>query len=401
MFSEKKTWSDAAEYCKTQNGTLAASRNEGEQDFLETLNNKELFWVSGNSFADVGVFTWGDPYFEKVTFAGIWGGRSSIVYTVPHDPTGLESSKRMLQMAILNGHRAAYAWKIVDPEVVGTHSFICRKVACAAGKDWSDGICATRVAAAATESETSNGWIAGVIVGLIILIGGGVMFYGWFEQKAWWNDVITACQKDARSAVHPADGLLQNPRASTIGALPQLLGDGVDLGSLEANEPSAAATAEPRQNRQASNRLSAMGGTSQMPVPLPVFSKENGNVPVVVPGLPPLTGKPQTQWNHGHGEDGGRSTPSPSARLSVHNQQRPRTPPGLRQAPASVIEEHEEHVHAPDFARPKKSLAEIFKKSPIGGGLHSVVNNNKDRRPSEKSELPHIRAFGSTDSVVR
>jgi len=170
-----KNWDEAKIHCEGRNGNLAAARSQAEQSFLMELVTKHSwganFYTSGNSKSSTKQWIWGDPYNAAVVFnnpaaqaAKTWDN-GMIVDTIPRGKTSAAS--HFADSVVLNGFRAAYAWKIVSG--ADAHSFVCRKDACSPGYDVTDQLCVVHSASASSSEDLA--WVAAPVV-IVLLIAG-------------------------------------------------------------------------------------------------------------------------------------------------------------------------------------------------------------------------------------
>lgn len=207
VFSESLNWTDAKARCEDRtpagvNGALAASRSQTEQDFLMRIAKERSwglkFWLAGNSVKLPpygGSWAWGPPYYLDVRFRETNWTNGMIVNTLPR---GVKDAPEYLNdMALLNGHRGAYAWKISN--TTEAHPFICWKRSCPAGQDMLNGICqpnAYSILNPVEEEEKGESWIAGVVVIAVILAGLMLLLALWKFHNPLFVYVIvsvTAC----------------------------------------------------------------------------------------------------------------------------------------------------------------------------------------------------------------
>jgi len=207
VFSESLNWTDAKARCEDRslagvNGALAAARSQTEQDFLMNIAEEHSwglkFWLAGSSVKLPpygGSWAWGPPYYLDVRFRETNWTNGMIVNTLPR---GVKDAPEYLNdMALLNGHRGAYAWKISN--TTEEHPFICWKRSCAAGQDMLDGICqpnAYSILNPAEEEEKDESWIASVVVIAVILAGLMLLLGLWKFHNPLFVYVIvsvTAC----------------------------------------------------------------------------------------------------------------------------------------------------------------------------------------------------------------
>lgn len=372
-FQNELNWTDAQSFCQEDGGELAPVRSQSEQDFLLFLRTRAdvpegLFWVSGNSFGSP-TFVWGDPYGESVDFTEIWG--KSIVKTIPRGAAF--SNSMMPDMAILNGHRAAYSWNIVSG--AGKQDFICRKESCAGDKDIDieRGICWT--VEHVEEVAASVAWIAGAIAGGIILIVILVFVCGWYKQAGWYNTLVKGYRNDQ---IHVRQSLMgsksgfglhnprasaafNEPRASAIAQLPTL----ISAGGGE-QRPASSGPAKRLSNQ--------VGGT--VPVPLPNMAA-GSMVPTVRPAAP--ADREGYSASSRKREARPKSTPKSIAFMEAHTQ--PPPPIEVIAGTANNGQGAGGRDRRPSFQLPSQSMGESsgLGLAPVGfAGVHraSLENNN-------------------------
>lgn len=216
VFAESLNWTSAKARCEDDapagfNGALAAARSQTEQDFLINIAEEQSwgmkFWLAGSSVVDdqrEGAWAWGPPYYLDVRFRSTnWTNDRMIVNTVPR---GVKGEPEYLNgMALLNGHRGAYAWKISN--TTEAHPFICWKQSCPDGKDVLNGLCrsdAYSIMNPAEEEEKVESWIAGVVVIAIFLAVLMVLLALWKFNNPWFVLIITSttacCQNKKQQA---------------------------------------------------------------------------------------------------------------------------------------------------------------------------------------------------------
>ena len=216
VFAESLNWTSAKARCEDDapagfNGALAAARSQTEQDFLINIAEEQSwgmkFWLAGSSVVDdqrEGAWAWGPPYYLDVRFRSTnWTNDRMIVNTVPR---GVKGEPEYLNgMALLNGHRGAYAWKISN--TTEAHPFICWKQSCPDGKDVLNGLCrsdAYSIMNPAEEEEKVESWIAGVVVIAIFLAVLMVLLALWKFNTPWFVLIITSttacCQNKKQQA---------------------------------------------------------------------------------------------------------------------------------------------------------------------------------------------------------
>jgi len=176
-WNDAKSWEQAGAYCEGENGALAPSRNQAEQDFLMQLVTKHswgaTFYVAANSRSATKQWIWGYPYNRPVVFNNPPNQKSRtwdsgmIVDTIPRGATS--SASHFADSVVLNGFRAAYAWKIVSG--AAAHAFVCRKDACSPGYDVKDQLCV--VHAAPSSSAEDLAWVAAPVIVVLLFAGLG------------------------------------------------------------------------------------------------------------------------------------------------------------------------------------------------------------------------------------
>jgi len=352
FFETAMNWTAAKSYCQEEGGQLAAVRNQNEQTHLEFLRKRagfpdSLFWVSGNSLISQ-TFVWGEPYGESVDFTERWAGRSSIVKTIPRGASFSDSM--MTDMVILNGYRAAYAWKVVSG--AEEEAFICRKEACAGNKDIDieRGICwelpERNVVAA------SDAWIAGVVVGVFFFVLIAIAGYGKYNETEWYLTLMKGCRNDQihiRSSFMGGDtfGLgnaraskhsLNEPRATAISMLPTLKAAG-----------------DERPSSGPSKRLSNQAGVP-FPAPLPAVD---------------ATQQHTKRQSHSRSREE-RPKSTPKHRNFIEQMSAP--PPSIESiAPAATLDKRSR----PSFQAPKVSLASATGMGNDFGGITGARNSLK------------------------
>lgn len=190
VYTEAKSWTDAKAFCEDStpagfNGALAAARTQEEHNFLLNVAGEVrwgmTFWMSGNSVPSSrsqGHWSWGAPYYLDVRFRNTDWSDGMIVNTLPRG--GVDDSSYLLNKALVNGHRGAYAWKIAN--TTETHPFICRKTVCEDGRDVLNGLCSTQadsIVNKAEEEEASKAWIVGIVILAFVLAIAMAVLVAW------------------------------------------------------------------------------------------------------------------------------------------------------------------------------------------------------------------------------
>lgn len=101
-----------------------------------------------------------------------------IVNTLPRG--GVADNSYLLNKALVNGHRGAYAWKMDN--ATETHPFICRKAVYEDGRDVLNGLCSTQadsIVNKAEEEEESKAWIVGIGILAIVLAIAMAVLVAW------------------------------------------------------------------------------------------------------------------------------------------------------------------------------------------------------------------------------
>jgi hypothetical protein len=191
-------------------GTLAAARSEIEQEEVVRIANKIVygmkFWISGNSLTPTGIWNWGNPFFETVSFYNFDKIPKSIIQTIPGG--GNSDIADWQGMALLNGHRGGYSWKATPVNGTGSthiYGFVCRKNACSPDQDVIRGLCSANAVIHVTDSTASSSWIAVVvIVGICLFIGLFCAFmWHFYNEHAITIQSYFGCCKAKTSEVTP------------------------------------------------------------------------------------------------------------------------------------------------------------------------------------------------------
>jgi hypothetical protein len=115
LFSDELTWTQAEQYCETEEGVLAAARSEAESDWLDSIASKRRYWIAAYSFT-IGVsvlWSW-YGYSLSARMSDPWITLQNLNYNTKANKV------------ILAGRQGPYAWSYEDPNSV-TAPFICRK----------------------------------------------------------------------------------------------------------------------------------------------------------------------------------------------------------------------------------------------------------------------------------
>ncbi|XP_072022086.1 alpha-N-acetylgalactosamine-specific lectin-like [Amphiura filiformis] len=60
FFSEKKTWQDANDHCKSLNADLVSIHSADENEYVWSLMGSEISWIGLNDVSSEGSFVWTD-----------------------------------------------------------------------------------------------------------------------------------------------------------------------------------------------------------------------------------------------------------------------------------------------------------------------------------------------------
>lgn len=395
-YINRLNFGDAQEFCTTVGGTLAAARSDIEQREVVRIANNIVygmkFWISGNSLAPTGIWNWGYPFFETVSFYNFDKNPKSIIHTIPGG--GNSDIADWQGMALLNGHRGGYSWKATPVNGTGSthiYGFVCRKNACLPDQDVIKGLCSANAVINVTDSTASSSWIAIVIIiGICLFIGlFSAFMWHFYEEHAITIQSYFGCCKAKTSEVTPheinsmpggkttrrktiADLLVQHPLVPADNP-------GLEAG-VSGRKRSSASSGYERFPAQPSEQTGSVGHLQVPPQPLvatessAISQQPNGTTAEISGTLPilmnPLVGanvrsaEGGIQMSGMAGERGRTPTRSATHRLSLAGPSTWIAPPSPRKGGPGILPRN----HTPKTPTGMKIGGSTTKPSGQGGG---------------------------------
>jgi hypothetical protein len=194
LYPNAASWYDAKTDCEeTYGGKLAASRNANEQTFVLSLALTTSFWSAG--------------YSPSLTCAAssscIWkwqGYEVAVPFSEPYIKDFIQSLDHATRarQALVNNFVTNQHWKYGDP-VKDTHAYMCRRDACSPDKEVKLGVCTSKPVSSSSSEDYA--WIAGVVIGVIILAIIVVLLLLWKFKNDQFNTLRNGCCCDRPTTV--------------------------------------------------------------------------------------------------------------------------------------------------------------------------------------------------------